>query len=171
MKKFEFVLNKSLFERIEYLKEKKTKNLSVIVREIILLIIPVLRIKHIYEDRRYKDYKFINATEKIRVFLPEEIYNELKLVHDQLNSFSIATLIRELLEIYFSGIETYGEEKFMKMIQKLKNEIDGLKERKACIVKERVEGRGQDIHCSIETNDYFLLKFNSNFCLKEIKFL
>ncbi|HOJ63865.1 MAG TPA: hypothetical protein PLE45_05540, partial [Spirochaetota bacterium] len=106
--------------------------------------------------------------EKIRVFLPEEVYNELKLVHDQLNSFSIATLIRELLEIYFIGIEIYGEEKFMKMIQKLKNEIEGLKIKKVCVVKEE---RAQDIPCSIEPNDYFLLKFNSNFCLKEIKFL
>ena len=168
MKEFDFVLNKSLFDKIKDLKDKKNKDLSVIVREIILLMIPILRKKHLYEKRKEKDYKFINATEKIRVFLPEELYNELKLVHDQLNSFSIATLIRELLEIYFIGIETYGEEKFMKMIQKLKNEIEGLRRRKACVVKER---RGQDIPCSIETNDYFLLKFNSNFCLKEIKFL
>ncbi|HPP05124.1 MAG TPA: hypothetical protein PK351_09915, partial [Spirochaetota bacterium] len=106
--------------------------------------------------------------EKIRVFLPEEIYNELKLVHDQLNSFSIATLIRELLEVYFTGIEIYGEENFMNMIQKLKNEIEGLRRRKACVMKEE---RAQDIPSSIETNDYFLLKFNLNFCLKEIKFL
>ncbi|HOJ63963.1 MAG TPA: hypothetical protein PLE45_06035 [Spirochaetota bacterium] len=84
-----------------------------------------------------------------------------------MNSFSIATLIRELLEIYFAGIETYAEEKFMKIIQKLKNEIEGLKKRKACVMKER----GQDIPCSTYINDYFLLKFNSNFYLKEIKFL
>jgi len=168
MKEFDFVLNKSLFDKIKYLKEKKNKDLSAIVREIILLMIPVLREKHLYEKRREKDYKFINATEKIRVFLPEEVYNELKLVHDQLNSFSIAILIRELFEVYFAGIEIYGEEKFMKMIQKLKNEIDGLKIKKACVVKER---RGQDIPCSMEANDYFLLKFNLNFCLTEIKFL
>ncbi|HPP05317.1 MAG TPA: hypothetical protein PK351_10910, partial [Spirochaetota bacterium] len=87
--------------------------------------------------------------------------------HDQLNSFSIATLIRELLEVYFAGIQIYGEEKFMKMIQKLKNEIEGLKIKKACVVKER----GRDIPCSMEANDYFLLKFNLNFCLTEIKFL
>ncbi len=167
MKEFDFVLNKSLFDKIKYLKEKKNKDLSVIVREIILLMIPILRKKHLYEKRRDKDYKFINATEKIRVFLPEEVYNELKLVHDQLNSFSIATLIRELLEVYFAGIQIYGEEKFMKMVQELKNEIESLKAKKACVVKER----GQDIPCSLATNDYFLLKFNLNFCLKEIKFL
>ena len=167
MKQFDFVLNQSLFNKIRNLKEKKNKNLSVIVREIILLMMPILRKKHIYEKRREKDYKFINATEKIRVFLPEDLYNELKLVHDQLNSFSIATLIRELLEVYFIGIETYGEEKFIKMIQEIKNEIEGLKTKKACVVKEMP----QDIPCTTDSNDYFLLKFNLNFCLKEIKFL
>jgi len=35
-----------------------------------------------------------------------------------------------LLEIYFAGIEIYGEERFMKMIQQLKNEIEGLKKKK-----------------------------------------
>ena len=168
MKEFDFVINQVLFNKIENIKKRNNKNFSVIVREIILSMVPVLRKKQLYEKRREKDYKFINASEKIRVFLPEEIYNELKLVHDQLNSFSIATLIRELLEIYFAGIETYGEEKFMKMIQEIKNEIDGLKKRKACVVKEE---RAKDIPCSTDTNDYFLLKFNSKFYLKEIKFL
>ena len=168
MKEFDFVLNKSLFDKIKYLKEKKNKDLSAIVREIILSMIPILRKKHLYEKRREKDYKFINASEKIRVFLPEEVYNELKLVHDQLNSFSIATLIRELLEVYFAGIQIYGEEKFMKMVQEIKNEIEWLKREKACVVKEI---GAQDIPCSTDSNDYFLLKFNSNFCLKEIKFL
>ncbi|HOL57412.1 MAG TPA: hypothetical protein PLD75_07620, partial [Spirochaetota bacterium] len=71
MKEFDFVLNKSLFDKIKDLKDKKNKDLSVIVREIILLMIPILRKKHLYEKRKEKDYKFINATEKIRVFLPE----------------------------------------------------------------------------------------------------
>ncbi|HOJ63342.1 MAG TPA: hypothetical protein PLE45_02870 [Spirochaetota bacterium] len=168
MKEFDFVINQVLFNKIENLKKINNRNFSVIVREIILLMMPVLRKKHLYEKRRKKDYKFINGTEKIRVFLPEEIYNELKLVHDQLNSFSIATLIRELLEIYFIGIETYGEKKFMQIIQELKNEIESLKAKKACVVKEI---GAQDIPCSDAQADYFLLKFSSKFYLKEIKFL
>ena len=171
MKEFDFVLNQSLFDKIKNLKDKENKDLSAIVREIILLMIPVLRKKHLSEKRRDKDYKFINATEKIRVFLPEEIYNELKLVHDQLNSFSIATLIRELIELYFSGTEIYGEEKFTKMIQRLKKAIDDLKARKSLIVKDKRDGSAPDIPCSTDTNEYFLLKFNSKFCLNEIKFL
>ncbi|HOJ63218.1 MAG TPA: hypothetical protein PLE45_02245 [Spirochaetota bacterium] len=167
MKEFDFMLNKDLFDKIKTLKEKTDKDLSTLIREIIILMLPVLRKKHIYEKRREKDYKFINANQKIRIYLPIEVYNELKLVHDQLNSFSIATLIRELLEIYFVWIEYQGEKEFMKSIELLKKEIEGFRKSKACIVKEG----SPDIPAPTSSDDYFLLKFISNFTLKEIKFL
>ncbi len=167
MKEFDFVLNQSLFDKIKNLKDKKNKDLSVLVREIILLMIPILRKKHIYEKRREKDYKFINATHRIRIYIPEEVYNELKLVHDHINSFSIAILIRELLEIYFAGIEIEGEEEFIKKIEEWQKEIESLRANKAVVVKIG----SPDIPVPDEPNDYFLLKFSSNFCLKEIKFL
>ncbi|HPP05591.1 MAG TPA: hypothetical protein PK351_12310, partial [Spirochaetota bacterium] len=98
---------------------------------------------------------------------PEEVYNELKLVHDHINSFSIAILIRELLEIYFAGIEVEGEEEFAKRIEEWQKEIESLRANKAVVVKIG----SPDIPVSDTTNDYFLLKFNLKFCLKEIKFL
>ncbi|HOJ65338.1 MAG TPA: hypothetical protein PLE45_13060, partial [Spirochaetota bacterium] len=76
-------------------------------------------------------------------------------------------LIRELLELYFAGIEVEGEEEFAKRIEEWEKEIESLRGAKAVVVKIG----SPDIPCSMETNDYFLLKFNSNFCLKEIKFL
>ncbi|HOJ62972.1 MAG TPA: hypothetical protein PLE45_01010 [Spirochaetota bacterium] len=167
MQEFDFVVNEDLFKKIKNLKEKRGGYLSLIVRDIILLMLPVLKKKHLFEKRRDKDYRFINATHRIRIYIPEEIYNELKLVHDQLNSFSMAILVRELLEVYFAGIEIEGEEEFIKSIQKLEREIENLKASKAVVVKIG----SQDIPCSIDTNDYFLLKFSSKFCLKEIKFL
>ncbi|HOL57040.1 MAG TPA: hypothetical protein PLD75_05690, partial [Spirochaetota bacterium] len=97
----------------------------------------------------------------------EEVYNELKLVHDHINSFSIAILIRELLELYFAGIEVEGEEEFAKKMEEWQKEIESLRANKAVVVKIG----SPDIPVSNEHNDYFLLKFNLKFCLKEIKFL
>ncbi len=167
MKEFDFVLNQDLFEKINNLKDKKDKDLSTLIREIIIFMLPVLKRKHLFEKRRDKDYKFINATRRIRIYIPEEVYNELKLVHDHINSFSIAILIRELLEIYFAGIEVEGEEEFIKKMEEWEKGIERLREAKAVVVKIG----SPDIPVPDEHNDYFLLKFNSNFCLKEIKFL
>ena len=167
MKEFDFVLNQNLFEKINNLKDKKDKDLSTLIREIIIFMLPILKRKHLFEKRRNKDYKFINATYRIRIYIPEEVYNELKLVHDHINSFSIAILIRELLEIYFAGIEVEGEEEFAKRIEEWQKEIESLRANKAVVVKIG----SPDIPVSDTTNDYFLLKFNLKFCLKEIKFL
>ncbi|HOL57336.1 MAG TPA: hypothetical protein PLD75_07235, partial [Spirochaetota bacterium] len=103
----------------------------------------------------------------IRIYIPEEVYNELKLVHDHINTFSIAILIRELLELYFTGIEIEGEQEFAKRMEEWQKEIESLREAKAVVVKIGAP----DIPVSDEHNDYFLLKFNVKFCLKEIKFL
>jgi len=65
------------------------------------------------------------------------------------------------------GIEVEGEEEFIKKMEELQKEIERLRESKAVVVKIG----SPDIPVSDEHNDYFLLKFNSNFCLKEIKFL
>jgi len=167
MKEFDFVLNQNLFEKINNLKDKKDKDLSTLIREIIIFMLPVLKRKHLFEKRRDKDYRFIGATQRIRIYIPEEVYNELKLVHDHINSFSIAILIRELLELYFAGIEVEGEEEFTKRIEEWEKEIESLRESKAVVVKIGPP----DIPVPDEHNDYFLLKFNVKFCLKEIKFL
>ena len=167
MKEFDFVLNQNLFEKINNLKDKKDKDLSTLIREIIIFMLPVLKRKHLFEKRRDKDYKFINAIRRIRIYIPEEVYNELKLVHDHINSFSIAILIRELLEIYFAGIEVEGEEEFIKKMEEWEKGIERLREAKAVVVKIG----SPDIPVPDEHNDYFLLKFNVKFCLKEIKFL
>ncbi len=167
MKEFDFVLNQDLFEKINNLKNKKDKDFSTLIREIIIFMLPVLKRKHLFEKRRDKDYRFINATHRIRIYIPEEVYNELKLVHDHINSFSIAILIRELLELYFAGIEVEGEEEFAKRMEEWQKEIESLRANKAVVVKIGAP----DIPVPNEHNDYFLLKFNVKFCLKEIKFL
>ncbi|HPP04718.1 MAG TPA: hypothetical protein PK351_07840, partial [Spirochaetota bacterium] len=95
------------------------------------------------------------------------VYNELKLVHDHINSFSIAILIRELLELYFAGMEVEGEEEFSKRIDEWQKEIETLREAKAVVVKIG----SPDIPVQNADDDYFLLKFNTKFCLKDIKFL
>ncbi len=71
------------------------------------------------------------------------------------------------MEIYFAGIEVEGEEEFLKRIEEWEKEIERLRETKAVVVKIGAP----DIPVSDEPNDYFLLKFNVKFCLKEIKFL
>ncbi|HOL57852.1 MAG TPA: hypothetical protein PLD75_09885, partial [Spirochaetota bacterium] len=163
---FEFVVNKDLYEKIKNLKNQKNKNLSAIVRDIMLKMAFFLTKKHIEEPIRKKDYPRVNASKKIRTFLPEEVYNQLKMLHHQLNTFSMATLVREIMEVYFEGIEEYGEEKFMEIMKKVSEEIEMMRKNKV-----RVRKVGQDIPHSVAKLYSYLMFFSQNFYLTEFQFL
>ncbi|HOJ65302.1 MAG TPA: hypothetical protein PLE45_12870, partial [Spirochaetota bacterium] len=93
-------------------------------------------------------------------------------IHSHLNTFSMAVLVREILEEYFLGVETFGEEHFEDKIERLKNKLGELRERKAVVVKkERGKIVSPDIPRPPHPDQYFLLTFDSKFRLLEIKFL
>ncbi len=172
MEKYDFVLNKTLLEKIKNLAKKRSISLSFLMREIFKKIIPILEKKHLKEKRREKEYPIVCATDRVRVYLPKKLYNQLKLIHSHLNTFSMAVLVREILEEYFLGVETFGEEHFEDKIERLKNKLEELKERKAVVVKkERGKIVSSDIPRPPHPDQYFLLTFDSKFRLLEIKFL
>ncbi|HPP04183.1 MAG TPA: hypothetical protein PK351_05100 [Spirochaetota bacterium] len=166
MIEFEFVVNKDLYEKIKNLKNQKNKSISAIVRDILLKMAFFLTKKHIEEPIRKKDYPRINATKKIRTYLPKEIYNQLKMLHHQLNTFSMATLLREIMEVYFKGVEEYGEEEFMEITKKVSEEIEMMRKNKV-----KVRKVGQDIPHSDSKLYSYLMYFAQNFSLTEFQFL
>jgi len=85
----------------------------------------------------------------------------------------MAVLVREILEEYFLGIETFGEEEFENNIERLKKKLEELKRRKAVILKKKDGGKVMppDIPRVPHPDQYFLLTFDSKFRLLEIKFL
>ncbi|HOJ64350.1 MAG TPA: hypothetical protein PLE45_08010 [Spirochaetota bacterium] len=166
MIKFDFVIGDFLFDKIKNLAEIKNIKISTLVRDIILKMIPLLEKKHFKEARRKKDYPIVMATHRIKVFLPERLYNELKVIHDHLNTFSMATLIREIMEAYFQSVEKLGEKEFEEMIKKLEDKIERIKKKRGSINKW-----GGDIPINIAKLYIYLIGLDKNFCLRKIKFL
>jgi len=172
MEKYDFVINKSLLEKIKNLAKKRSLSLSFLMREIFKKIIPILEKKHLKEKRREKEYPIVCATNRVRVYLSKKLYNQLKLIHSHLNTFSMAVLVREILEEYFTGIEAFGEKEFEDKIERLKRKLNELRERKAVVVKkDKGKVMPPDIRCHTHPDQYFLLTFDSKFRLLEIKFL
>ncbi|HOJ64960.1 MAG TPA: hypothetical protein PLE45_11130, partial [Spirochaetota bacterium] len=60
MLQFDFVINDSLFSKIKILTEKNNKGVSEIIREIINIMLPFLKKKHLTEERRKRDYPCVN---------------------------------------------------------------------------------------------------------------
>ena len=85
----------------------------------------------------------------------------------------MAVLVREILEEYFMGIETFGEKEFENKIERLKKKLEELRGRKAVILKKKEGGKvvSPDIPRHPHPDQYFHLTFDSKFRLLEIKFL
>ncbi|HOJ62939.1 MAG TPA: hypothetical protein PLE45_00830 [Spirochaetota bacterium] len=173
MEKYDFVINKALLEKIKNLAKKRSISISALIRKVFEKIVPIIEKKHLKEKRREKDYPIVCATHRVRVYLSKNLYNQLKVIHSHLNTFSMAVLVREILEEYFLGIETFGEEEFENNIERLKKKLEELKRRKAVILKKKDGGKVMppDIPRVPHPDQYFLLTFDSKFRLLEIKFL
>ncbi len=173
MEKYDFVINKTLLEKIKSLAKKRDISLSCLMRDIFEKLIPIFEKKHLKEKRREKDYPIVCATHRVRVYLPKKLYNQLKLIHSHLNTFSMAVLVREILEEYFMGIETFGEKEFENKIDIVKKKLEELRVKKAVVVKKKDGGKivSPDIPRHPYTDQYFMLTFDSKFRLFEIKFL
>ncbi|HOJ63403.1 MAG TPA: hypothetical protein PLE45_03175 [Spirochaetota bacterium] len=164
MKKFEFVIGEDLYQKIKNLDQNK--NISKIIRELLIKMIPFITKKHLTEPRRKKDYPVVNATRRVRVFLKDNLYNHLKVIHDNLNTFSMATIVREILEEYFVRLLTYGEEGFEKIIKENEKEIEEMRKNKA-----KVSKMGNDIPRNFIKQSVYLLYLDDYFCLTEFHFL
>ena len=117
--KFHFVLNSKLKKNIISISNKIELNISSTVVYIINLIYPLLE-KYYYfieEDNR-GCYKYINADSNIYVFIDNNDYRKIRKIYNDMFVFSMAILIRWMIEKFLDGINKYGFERFIKILQR-----------------------------------------------------
>jgi hypothetical protein len=101
---------------------KGITGLSGIVVKILSVLSPVVKREHKWGDQRESRYLPVSGDpEEERVeahsYLPEKVYRELKLLHVDLNSFSIAQLVRGFLGLFLVLYDRFGDN----VIQELEN--------------------------------------------------
>ncbi|MBN2444115.1 MAG: hypothetical protein JXJ04_22315 [Spirochaetales bacterium] len=115
---FHFVMDKKMKTRLKRMEfHFKRKSFSGIVVKIIEVLFPVIRKEHKWGEQRMSRYKAVcddpgEVREDIHVYFPGEVYRKLKLLHQDLNFYSIAQLLRELVEFFLGLVDVYGREVF-----------------------------------------------------------
>ena len=99
------LLNKYLF--------KDTNSFSGIVVRILRILYPYLEKEHLGGRQRCCRYQRVAmdaAVERcsVHVYLPIDLYKRLKLMHHDLDVYSIAQLLREILRLFMGLFEEYG---------------------------------------------------------------
>jgi hypothetical protein len=106
-------------------------NLSRLIVKILTILNPLIDKKHFSRKQEGSRYRFVHEDLTIErrstyVYLPDYLYRRLKLMHQDLNCYSIARLLRGFLQTFLSFVDEYGEDyrkELEKMINQCKEEI------------------------------------------------
>ena len=119
-----FMLNELTLEKLmEISRELNIKTISGTIVAIIESLTPYLEKNQIEFQNRESRYKQIaNPSEKrhhIHAYLPENIYRQLKEMHQYLNFYSLAQILREIIGIYLKDFVENGLKKIVKKYEKI----------------------------------------------------
>ena len=115
---FHFIITRSMKKCLKNLDIfKRALNLSGIIVKILSVLAPVLQCEHKWGEQRMSRYMPVcdnpdEIREHVHAYLPEDLYRELKLLHKDLNVFSIAQIVREFLDVFLGLVEKYGNDVF-----------------------------------------------------------
>ncbi len=112
IREFNFMIGKELQDKIEdYCKIKnisQNKCLTIILN----MMLPLLKKEHLTSEERGNKYQVFTAVKRIHLYLDEKLYRELKLIHSNLDFFSMASIVRFLMEEFFERVKNSdGDEK------------------------------------------------------------
>ena len=112
LKDFHFVLNEKSDIKLIKLKNKLKKSISRTIVDIIEQMVPYLEkhgISFIDKKSRYKNVGKDNEYRKdIHVYMTIPLYKRLKKLHHDINYFSIAQLVRWIIETYLKNCFKLG---------------------------------------------------------------
>ncbi|MBN2533672.1 MAG: hypothetical protein JXB88_12310 [Spirochaetales bacterium] len=103
---------------------QKTQNLSETICRILMQLFPLIEKKDMEGVQHLSEYKLINEDTNVKrkhiiIHIPDFLYRRLKCLHDVLNYYSMAQLVRDLLLWFLDLVRRFGDgygEELMKII-------------------------------------------------------
>ena len=112
---FHFIMDSGMIDELLQLDLlQETGDFSDLIVEILQRLYPVIENRHFSGNELSSRYMPVNADRKLArssvlVDLPERLYRRLKLMHQDLNVYSIAQLVRGFLRLYLNFVKWHGE--------------------------------------------------------------
>ena len=109
---FHFVMDSGMRKRLTVSDiHRCTENLSGTIKRVLALLCPVLAREHKWGEERMSRYEKVvkERSVSIHVYLDESSYRELKLLHQNLDFYSIAQLVRLVISLYLDLADIHGD--------------------------------------------------------------
>jgi|GEM_PF-581988 len=106
---YHFVAKEEMYHKINKFSSQIKLNLSKTMRLIIDTMMPLLDYYTLYEPESEEfDYNEFGAEVDIRFYIDPNIYRKLKNTHGAMHTFSVAALVRKMIELFFILVEAKG---------------------------------------------------------------
>lgn len=119
---FHLVMNYKIKNSIIALSKYLNTSLSSTIVYIIKTIFPMLTKYHNFSGEDYNGkYKFIDADSDIHIYMKEDDYRRIRKVYNDMHVFSMAIIIRWMIEEFLLGVKKFGFVRFLKIMQRYGN--------------------------------------------------
>jgi hypothetical protein len=114
MKSFHFKMDVLMMDKLTNLELfEKTQCISETIKRILMQLFMVIEKEDYSGIQRFSKYRLINDDKKVKrvrvvVKIPDFLYRRLKCLHDVLNYYSMAQLVRDLLRWYLNLVDEFG---------------------------------------------------------------
>ncbi|MBN2532844.1 MAG: hypothetical protein JXB88_08135 [Spirochaetales bacterium] len=119
---FHFKMDTKMIDDLKILELfQKTRSLYETINRILLQFFAVIEKEHMFGVQRQSRYELINEDRNVKrkhviVSIPEYMYRRLKMLHDDLNFFSIAQMLRWVISRYVDFVKRYGSRWVRKLV-------------------------------------------------------
>ena len=126
MKSFHFKMDVLMMDKLTNLELfEKTQCISETIKRILMQLFMVIEKEDYSGIQRFSKYRLINDDKKVKrvrvvVKIPDFLYRRLKCLHDVLNYYSMAQLVRDLLWWYLKLVRDFGDafgDELMKLVK------------------------------------------------------
>ena len=118
---FHFVMDRGMKKDLKKLDMYAEKgSLSGVIVKIFSFLAPLVKKEHKWGEQRLSRYLPVcddpdEIREHVHVCFPGEMYRQLKLIHQDLNVYSIAQLLRGFLRFFLGLVNEYGNNVFQEL--------------------------------------------------------
>ena len=134
---YHLIACEKMYNDIEKIAKEIEMSLSGTIQMIYRSLIPFFEKNHIMAREWDCQYELIGKKDEkrlhIHIYMQHDLYRKLKLVHQDLNTYSLAQILRKMMHYFIRGYNKYGFTKFM---EKLNNIKEIWKSMKAKFMKE-----------------------------------
>lgn len=118
---FHFIMDRSMKKELKNMDIfKGIGSLSGVIVKVFSLLIPVIRNEHKWGKQRKSRYMPVSINpdeirDHVHVYFTGEMYRQLKLIHQDLNFYSIAQLLRGFLRFFLDLVKEYEDTIFREL--------------------------------------------------------